>query len=193
MVAIENFAALSEMEQREFAEALVKTINSESIFSSEINFEITNVKAYEFDGSLAIEVSQTETIDVPREAAWQAGDEEEAALDPGYEAEYTNSIYDDVKKAFKTAETVIDGYKVSLDISDVEEVETVEVEVDNISHEDSGIGSYEYWGHTGYDSNPYVEVEGSIIKACDCSLAFIVEPVDVADEKPTEEPTSEEN
>jgi hypothetical protein len=75
-------------------------------------------------------------------------------------------------------EAVIEGYKVSLDISDVDEDEAIEVEVDNISHEDSGIGSYEYWGHMEYDSQPYVEVEGTIVKACTCALAFFVYPVD---------------
>jgi hypothetical protein len=50
MAVIENFAALSAQEQRTFAEALIKTINSESIFSSEVNFEITAVEAEEMSG-----------------------------------------------------------------------------------------------------------------------------------------------
>jgi hypothetical protein len=176
MAVIENFAALSAQEQRTFAEALIKTINSESIFSSEVNFEITAVEAEEMSGGLWIEASNADPVDVAREASWQAADEDEASYDPGYDADYTGTIFDDIKSSFKTMEATIEGYRVSLDITDVDEDETIEVEVDRISHEDSGIGHYEYWGDVGYDSHPYVEVEGTIIKACTCQLAFFVEP-----------------
>jgi hypothetical protein len=70
-----------------------------------------------------------------------------------------------------------------LEIDDVDEVETVEVEVDSISHEDAGIGHYEYWGEVGYDSRPYVEVEGTIVKACDCALSLYVEVADTTPEE----------
>ena len=178
MSVIENFAALSAQEQRTFAESLIKTINSESIFSSEVDFEITGIEADDMTGGLIIEVDHTDSVDVPRAASWTAADEDEAYSDPGYDADYFNSIYDDAKKAFKTLEAVIEGYKVSLDISDVDEDDTVEVEVDSSSAEDSGIGSYEYWGSSGYDSHSYVEVEGTITKACTCGLTFYVEPAD---------------
>ena len=178
MSVIENFAALSAQEQREFANSLVKTINSESIFSSEVDFEITRIEADDLTGSLMIEVSHTNAIEVPRKATWTCDDAEDATDDPGFEANYDNSIIEDAKKAFKTLSTVIDGYKISLEISDVDANDAVDVEVDHISQEDAGIGDYEYWGDVGYDSRPYVEVEGTIVKACDCSLAFFVDPDD---------------
>lgn len=178
MSVIENFAALSVEEQTEFAKSILEKINSESIFSSDVNFEIYSVEADDLTGELTIEVSHGDTtLEVPREAAWQAYDEDSINSDPD-DADYTESIYNDAKKAFKTLSTVIDGYKVELDISDVDEIETVDVEVSDYSHEDAGIGHYEYWGTSGYDSSPYIEVEGTIIKACNMSLAFFVTPND---------------
>ncbi len=190
MSAIENFAALPVKEQREFAAALLKTINSEKTFHDDTTFEIINVEADDLTGGLMIEVSHTDFIVVDREANWTCAYEDEAEHDPGFDANYENSIYDDAKKAFKTLSTVIDGYKVSLEVSDVDADETVEVEVDRISHEDGGIGGYEYFGHSGHDSQPYVEVEGIIAKACDCGLAFFVEPDDAFEDVAEE---SEEN
>ena len=67
-------------------------------------------------------------------------------------------------------------------------VETIEVEADKYTHEDSGIGGYDYWGDRGYDSRPYIEVEGTIVKACSCALSLYVELADeFTDESETEE------
>jgi hypothetical protein len=180
IMKIENFAELSAQEQRAFADALIKTINSEHTFSSEIDFEITDVEADELTGNLWIGAIHKEDtyIEVVRQAHWQAADEDEAysAEDP----EYYDSIYNDAKASFKTMESVIEGYKVSLSIDDVDEVDTVDTTADDISHEDSGIGSYEYWGESGYDSNEYVEVDGTITVACECAVTFTVEPVSEA-------------
>ena len=185
MSVIENFAALSEKEQREFAEALVKTINSESIFTDQVNFTITKVEADDLTGNLMIEISHGETpIEVSRKAGWTCSDEEEASEDPGSNVDYANDIDDDAENAFKTLETVIDGYKVELAVGDVDEIETTEVNVESTSHEDSGIGDYEYGGERGYDSRPYIAVEGTLVKACDLSLAFFVEPDDTAEAAP---------
>jgi hypothetical protein len=178
MSVIENFAELSAQEQQKFAEALIKTINSEKRFISEVDFKIDEVGTDEITGDLFINVSSTDTIEVRREAGWQARDEEDAKDDPGLDADYTEFIDDDVKKAFKSLSTVIDGYEVKVEIADVDEEETLEVEVDNYTHEDSGIGRYEYWGEIGYDSHPYVEVEGTIVKACTCYLTLWVAPAE---------------
>ena len=35
-----------------------------------------------------------------------------------------------------------------------------------------------FFGFEGYDSQPYVEVEGSIVTNCSCQLAIIVAPDD---------------
>jgi hypothetical protein len=191
IMTIENFAAIPFQEQMKFAEALLKTINSENTFTSDTNFEIDSVEADELTGGLAIRVSHPDTIDVSREATWTCDDEEDASVNPGSDADYVNGLFEDVKSAFKTLSTVIDGYNISLEIDDVDVVETVEVEVDSTSYEDGGIGSYEYWGETGYDSSPYVEVEGTIIKACDMALTIYVEPVDEPAEMTSEE--AEEN
>ena len=178
MSVIENFAALSVQEQREFAAGLLTKINSEHIFSEDTLFELVDIEADDLTGGLVIEVSHPVDIEVSRKATWTCGSEDEAENDPGYDAEYEESIIEDTKKAFKTLSTIIDGYNVSLEISDVDMNEAIDVEVDRISHEDAGIGEYEYFGFRGHDSHPYVEVFGTIVKACECSLAFFIEPAD---------------
>jgi hypothetical protein len=176
MSVIENFNDLTPQELQEFAKALVDKINKESIFSSEVNFTIDEAEANELTGDLYIGLSHEDSIYVPREATWTCSDEDEVHSDPGYEADYVNSIFDDAKAAFNTLTTVLDGYKVTLSIDDIDDTDTEEVEVDSYSHEDSGIGHYEYGGAPGYDSNPYIEVEGTIIRACSCALSLDVSP-----------------
>ena len=186
-MTIENFAAIPFQEQMKFAEALLKTINSENTFSDNTNFEIDGIEVDEFTGGLIVTVSQTNPISVSRKATWTCDSEEDAEDDPGFEADYENYLFEDAKKAFKTLSTVIDGYNVTLEIDDVDEQDTdAEIEIDNISQEDSGIGDYEFWGERGYDSNPYVEVTGTITRECDCALTFYVELAEAAQEEPEE-------
>lgn len=188
MSVIENFAVLSFEEQKKFAEALIKTINSESIFTSDTDFTLYDLEADDLTGGLRILLDHDKPIEVHREATWACASEEEVRSDPGYDAYYTNNLFEDTKKAFKTLSATIDGYKVLLELDDVDEEETVEVEVENYSFEDAGIGDYEFWGQTGHDSQPYVEVTGAIVKACSCAPALFVEPVDVqVEEEPDEE------
>ena len=189
MATIENFAALSTQDQKAFAAALLKIINIDSIFSSDTNFELVSVEADDITGDLIINVSQTDVIEVSREATWTCNSDNEVTDDPGYDADYKNDIYEDIQKAFKTLSTVIDDYKVSLEVADIiSDDDTLDVIVDSTNAEDGGIGDYEYFGFRGHDSQPYVEVKGTIIKACDCALAFFVEPND----EPTVDPEAEE-
>lgn len=189
MNIIENFAELSFEEQKKFADSLVKTINSEFTFTADTYFTVTGVKADDLTGDLIISIGHDDLINVSRKATWQCADEDEVDSDPGYDADYTTYLFEDTEKAFKTLETVIEGYKVSLEVDDVDEEETVEVAVDSYSHEDSGIGDYEYSGFRGHDSRPYLEVEGTIVKACSCALSLYVEP---ADDREPEQPEIEE-
>lgn len=180
MAVIENFDVISVQEQMKFAEALLKTINSERIFSDQTNFELRGVEAEAFTGGLYIEVKQTNPIEVERRATWTAANEddaESAAYD--LDADYDNSLDEDALKAFKTSLAVIDGYNVELQIDDVdEEIKPVEVEVEDISYEDAGIGHNEFWGVSSFDSRPYVAVKGTLVHSCNCYVSFYVEPVD---------------
>ena len=185
MAVIENFAALSEQEQIEFAEALVKTINTEKTFA-DVNFTISDVGVDDMTGQLFVEATHDDTLEIKRKASWQAEDSESAELDPGYDADYKQSIYEDAAQAFKTLSATLEGYRVSVSVEDVDDAAEGSVQIDNLSHEDSGIGNYEYFGFTGYDSNPYVEVEGTVIKDVICQLTFWVEPAEETAE-PAEE------
>lgn len=178
MNVIENFAALSFEEQMKFAEAIVKTINSESIFTDDTDFTISGVEADDLTGSLIINIEHDDLIEVPRKASWECGVADDVCdiPDDSNYINYADLIFNDAKKAFKTLEAEIKGYKVSLDVNDVDTEETVETQVDSYSREDAGIGSYEFWGHNGYDSQPYIEVEGIIVEGCNCVLSLYIEP-----------------
>lgn len=178
MEMIENFATLTEAEQRAFAEALLKTLNSEKTFSADTEFKLVGVEADDTTGELLIDVEHTEAISVERSATWSCAEAEDATDDPGFEATYDENIYADAAAAFKAMTVEVDGYKVSLEIHDVDEVETIEVVPETVREEDAGIGEYEYWGHVEYDSRPYFEVEGTITKACECVLSLTVAPAD---------------
>jgi hypothetical protein len=178
-MTIENFASLRSETQVAFAEDLLDKINAAKIFSDETNLVFEDVEADEVTGGLWIAASLANPIYISRKATWDAGDEDGAYDDPGRDADYYQLLRDDAKSAFKNLATELDGYKISLKVDDVEEDETIdaEVEVDKISHEDAGIGSYEFWGAEGFDSQPYVEVEGTITKAYDCNLTLFMEPI----------------
>ena len=187
-MVIENFAALSVEEQIKFAKTLLEKINSENIFTEETNFEFQDVEPDDVTGGLWVSASIANPIGVSRNATWEAGDEDEAYEDPGRDADYSSTLVDDAKKSFKTLAAVVNGYNVSLQVDDVEEDDTIdaEVEVDTISHEDAGVGSYEFWGFEGYDSQPYLEVTGTVIKSCDCNISFYIEPLDTVVVDPEE-------
>ena len=181
MSVIENFSLLSEQEQKDFAEALVKTINSESTFIDGHPFEIYyghgGFEADDATGNFYIDISHKDLIEVDREATWQ-GDYPEDVYDPEYY--YTDEV--DIKKAFKTTSAVINGYKVTLDIADYNYDEIVNYDVDSSASKDAGIGSYEYWGTRGYDSRPYTESTGVVTITYDVALYLEVEPVGDATE-----------
>lgn len=176
MLAIENFNKLSEQEAMQFAIDLINKVNSEKIFISNSYFKLSGLEVDEMTGNLNVLVENEDPIYVAREATWQCDTLEDINDDPGNNAEYSNLLFDEVKKAFKSDSTSIGSYMVTLDLIDVDDMDTTEVEVSNYSEEDAGIGSYEYCGHVGYDSQPYVEVEGIITRACWCTISLTVEP-----------------
>lgn len=176
MTIIDNFAAVSFEEQKAFAEALVKTINSENTFTGQVDYKITEVEADEMTGGLYIVLDPEDTIEVEREATWTCADRDEARYpeDPIF----VDDLSSDVKKAFKTLAVDLEGYSITLIVDDVDEEETTDVEVDSISDEDGGIGDYEFWGDRGYDSRPYCKVEGVIVKTCTVYTTLYVEAAD---------------
>lgn len=172
---VKNFVELSVEEQINFARTLIEELNKSSIFIEATDLEFQDV--YVEDTQAVIDLSFKNPIKVSRQATWQAGTEEAAEEDPCSDAAYDTTIRDEVKKAFKALDLEFNNYHLSLEINDIEEDETVEaeIEINHLSHEDSGIGSYEFWGFKGYDSNPYVEVEGTVTKAYNCTLTLVVE------------------
>jgi hypothetical protein len=191
MSVIENFATLSVQEQRDFAEALVKTINSENTFTDQVDFKVTGIDADEITGGLIIMLEHKDTIEVKREAIWACLDRDDANSTPD-DPDFIESISDDTEKAFKTLTAKLEGYVVTLGIDDIDTEETVEIEVDSITDADDGIGSYEFWGEVGYDSHPYYEVEGTLTQACTVYCSLYVEAADEPIEIDEEDEEDEE-
>jgi hypothetical protein len=186
-MVIENFSTLSQEELKQFAEELLDKINAESIFSSETDFEFDNTAwwgakdangaritgAFQTDdmtGDLDIALVTANDVSASVKATWQASED-----DP-YDFDYASEDYPDFDEVF-VKEAIIDGYKVTLEVNDYDFVETEDVEVDDYTAEDSGIGHYEYWGHRGYDSHPYLEVEGTLTNIYKVYLSLNVAPV----------------
>jgi hypothetical protein len=181
MTVIENFAALSEQEQRAFAEALVKTINSESTFTSDVDFRILEIEANDLTGALEIFVETIDALDVARAATWLQYDEDEIHRRPDYDTdiEYEDSIESDILKALKTTSVELEGYKISVKLEDYDKIEEIaEFEVDDYSHSEDGIGWYEYQGRDYYDSHDVYKIDGTITSTISVGLTFIVEPID---------------
>lgn len=183
MSVIENFAELSAQEQLAFANTLVKTINSENIFTDQTNFKIDKVEANELSGGLDILLDIENTFYIQRPATWACGEYTEPEDTPD-DAYFENSIDEDAQKAFKTLTAELEGYTLSLEITDSDPGHITEVvKVDNVSKEDAGIGHYEFWGEEGYDSQPYWEVEGTLEYACTVYCALYVDVAIPAPEK----------
>lgn len=181
-MVIENFAMLPEKEQREFAEKLLKTINSEHLFIDEAELILEDVIADELSGDLDIVVTTSKSLEVEREGDWTASantrDEDDYeenihATPDYYDVNFPEDVEDEVLKCFKSTEQTIEGYAVSLAIDYVDEgdIESV-TEVTHVSSEDAGIGSYEFWGRSGYDSQPYLAVTGRLL--CECTPIAIL-------------------
>ena len=160
---LKHFEELSTVEQVNLAKDLINKINTRKVFIEETTFEFQDVWVDDIDNKLVVEASLVNPIIVSRKATWLAGTEEGAEEGPNSDADYANSISEDTTKCFKLLKAYIAEYSISAEISDIDELEDVEVELTHISHEDSGIGYYEYWGFKGYDSHPYVEVEGVLL------------------------------
>lgn len=174
-MVIENFSTLSQEELKQFAVKLLDKINTESIFSKETNFQLSNLEdaiyADEMTGDLTIALDTVDDVSADVKATWQAPED-----DP-YDYEDAEEGDPDFDEVF-TKEAVIDGYKVTLSVIDHEYVDNVDVTVDDYSHEDSGIGHYEFWGATGYDSHPYLEVEGTLTNTYKVYVSLNVEPAE---------------
>ena len=136
MAVIEDFNLLSEEEQIKFAEDLVAKINAEHLFTSEVDWTLNDVWANEQDGNLEISLIDEEGLDLELEATWQCGDEDEAERDPGHDADI-ESAFSAATYYFKdTAPVTVDGYTLTLEVTDAEAGDTVEVFADEVSEED---------------------------------------------------------
>lgn len=174
MKIIDNFNLLSEEEKKQIAEEFITKINEQNLLSNEVDIELVEVlEGDELDGGLNIVFATVDALPFERVGHWQVGDEDELHSTPKiFDVEFDETIYKDAKAAFKTTSLQLDGYNISIDDIDVDDESIDEVEVEDYTHEDSGIGHYEYWGFEGYDSHPYIEVNGTLY--CSGSVSGIL-------------------
>lgn len=175
-MVIENFALLSQEELNQFAKKLVDKINAEHHITDEVEFTILKgpdaVWAQDTTGDLIInldDVKVTSAVD----ATWAASDDDPYEYDDST-VDLEEPTFDDVFKK----EFIVDGYKVIVDVDDYDHLETEDVEVYSYKHDDAGIGSYEFWGEVGYDSRPYLDVQGTFTNLYSVALSLVVEPAE---------------
>jgi hypothetical protein len=137
------------------------------------------IDADELTGGLDIGVRTEQPVVITRNATWQCGSAEEAKdVEYYWDIDYENPTATDAEKAFSAELANIDGYKVILTVDDAEVVGDIEdIEILNTTDEDDGIGHYEYFGATGYDSRPFCVVEGILTMECECSLRLYIEAI----------------
>ena len=162
IIDIEDFEDSTEAEQKLFVNSLVSKINTEHLFTSEVDFTVEDYWAEDCSKKLVITLSHDSAVEVTREASWQCGNVDQIN-DLPEEIEYDKSSITDMAKAFKTEPVIVYGYKVTLAVDDVDTEEACEVEAKTYTEEDDGIGFYEFWGFKGYDSHPYIQVEGDVV------------------------------
>lgn len=166
---IDNFNALSPEEQMKFAQELVAKLNTAQTFLSGYEMKLDELEANELDGSLDIFFS-VEDFEVGREAEWQAADEDEAYRTPSrFDVDFIGREEDEVRAEFKATQAEFEGYTLEIANLQIDDYEISDAEVDSTTDEDAGIGHYEYFGFEGYDSRPYVQVEGTVY--CNCSIS----------------------
>ena len=177
-MSVENFSELPDEELQQLASMLIQKMNSSSTFVSNNKFVIDDAMADELTGNLLISVYTEDPVSVQRKATWVVDTIDDVDNSEKLEdVDYLNSIYVDTTSAFKTSTATVDGYKVTMHVDDVDDLGIVETAVDRYSEEDAGIGNYEYFGFNGYDSRPYVEVDGVTTNSCTCYITIEIEPL----------------
>lgn len=194
-MVIENFAILSTKEQHEFADKLLKTLNSEKTFL-DVELVIEEVEADELSGDLVIMASTTEAVEAERNGTWATGysrDEEEiydlthATPDSMY-VDFEDSEDEAAAKALKARSADLEGYTVTIEVENVTESDLESVsEVDEVTEDDAGIGDYEYFGFKGTDTQPYLEVQGTLFCTLYPYLRLTVTPTATEVEPEAEE------
>lgn len=170
---IENFSLLSPEEQKQFATDLIAKLNAAGTLSDE-TFKIFAVESDELDGTLMIGITADATI--KRGASWQCENRDEVR-DVTDTYNFLEPSAADAKQLFKTTATEFEGYLLEVAALEIDDYKIEDVsEVYSISEEDAGIGSYEYWGEVGYDSQPYCEVRGALDIRCSISGWLVVTP-----------------
>ena len=165
---IDNFSALTPEEQTKFAQELLAKVNAAQTFLSGNEMKLDELEANELDGSLDIFFS-VEDFDVGREAEWQAADEDEAYRTPSrFDVDFIGREEDEVRAEFKATQVEFEGYQLEIANLQIDDYEISDAEVDSTTDEDAGIGHYDHFGYEGYDSRPYVQVEGTVY--CSCSI-----------------------
>lgn len=172
---IQSFAKMSFDARLHFAEEMIKKINSESIFLNGTKFKIDQIELDDYSDDLIILTTSVDPVKLSRGVFWQVPNEDYLYYKPK-SMDYIDTEYEAVSELLKTKTAVVDGYTVTAEIDDVEAGKNIEVQVDSYYHDDNGIGYYDFWGEPGYDSRPFIVVEGTATEEREVAISFYVSP-----------------
>ena len=166
---IADFNTLSMEELKQFAVDLVAKVNAAKLFHDDAELAVAediDLSVDETFGSLNIPVYFKDGLDISMDATWTCSEPEDATSDYD-DIEFTESESRAMLRELKGTTAKLEAFTLTLSDLDYEDYEITEVEATDITDEDAGIGWYEYWGETGYDSHPYCEVEGTAYINCE--------------------------
>lgn len=150
---------------RDIANEFLDVIKEHYDGTFEVGEEQDNVYLDE-DGNLVVWI-YGDDLEVRVDAEWQAGtDDDLEDIDTDtFEPDDSSITLEDIFPGLETLPTDIDNFEIiAVEFNGREDIDydMSDVEVEDSSEEDSGIGWYEYWGAKGYDSHPYYEVYGTV-------------------------------
>lgn len=160
---INDFNQLSKQEQIDFAKRLVDRINTKHAFGN-ITLVLDDkyyryVDANTFDGTLGfiVDIPDIQLTDVA--GSWSYADQHddhdmETDAPNIYTVATEDSLWQHFLKEYFIDDTIeFEGYNIEMSYSDfLDSVEVTDFTIDDYEIDNDGIGSYEYWGMSGYDA-----------------------------------------
>lgn len=139
---------------------LLKNIVNQIKFPGEPDVTIDYAAITESDEGTFLVPVELRTVTLPVSCVWEGDSEGNYStddIDIDAEKEAENYI-----KNIQTPVEFAEGVLTDVSYEDIHDYTITDTEVTKVTEEDAGIGSYEYWGTVGYDSQPYTEISGVV-------------------------------
>lgn len=139
---------------------LLKSIVDQIKFPGDPDVTIDYAAITESDEGTFLVPVELHTVKLPVSCVWEGDTEGNYSVDDidiDAEKEAENYI-----KTIQTPSEFMEGILTDVSYEDIHDYTIADTEVTKMTEEDAGIGSYEYWGTVGYDSQPYTEISGIV-------------------------------